>query len=213
MPSRNRRRAPVRVGTAIVVLALCTFAGSRGWSTAQFAILRSELDHPALVRPLGAWIGAPGVTAAALSATLTQMTDPADLDGAAKRLDELAALLSVRPLSSRTWLALAEMRLVTGRPKPEVLTALKMSWVTGPNEGALMWQRGVFGVLIWELLSPEERKLTIEQTVRAISGTPIEDSELVSAKKALSQKSAEARAEIAVLMRAESEAQASRLGL
>ena len=76
-----------------------------------------------------------------------------------------------------------------------------------------MWQRGVFGVLIWELLSPEERKLTIEQTVRAITGTPIEDSELVSAKKALSQKSAEARAEIADLMRAESEAQASRLGL
>ena len=93
------------------------------------------------------------------------------------------------------------MRLVTERPKEEVVTAFEMSWVTGPNEGALMWQRGVFGVLIWELLSPEERKLTIEQTVRAISGTPIEDSELVSAKKALSQKSAEARAEIAVLMR------------
>jgi hypothetical protein len=196
-----------------VVLALCTFAGSRGWSAAQFAILRSELDHPALVRPLGAWIGAPGVTAAALSATLTQLTDPADLDGAAKRLDELAALLSVRPLSSRNWLALAEMRLVTGRPKPEVLAALKMSWVTGPNEGTLMWQRGMFGVLIWELLSPEERKLTIEQIVRAMVGTPIDDNELASAKKVLSQKSTEARAEIASLMRAESELQATRLSL
>src|SRR5438045_7166320 len=99
MPSRSRRPAGMRLGTVIVVLALCTFAGSRGWSTAQFAILRSELDHPALVGPLRASVGAPGVTAAALSATLTQMTDPADLDGAAKRLDDLATLLSVRPLS------------------------------------------------------------------------------------------------------------------
>jgi hypothetical protein len=213
MPSRKRRLTAVRLGTSFVVLALCTFAASRGWSTAHFAMLRNGLDHPALVSPLGAWIGAPGVTTAALSATLTQMTDPADLDGAAKRLDELAALLSVRPLSSRNWLFLAEMRLVSGRPKPEVLAALKMSWVTGPNEGMLMWQRGVFGVLIWELLSPEERKLTIEQIARAMSGTPIENSELVSAKRALSQKSAEARAEIAVLMRAESELQATRLGL
>jgi len=122
-------------------------------------------------------------------------------------------LLSVRPLSSRNWLALAEMRLVTGRPKPEVLAAFKMSWVTGPNEGALMWQRGVFGVLIWELLSPEERMLMIEQIVRAMVGTPIDDNELASAKKVLSQKSTEARAEIASLMRAESELQATRLGL
>ena len=213
MPSRNRRLTAVRLGTAFVVLALCTFAGSRGWSTAQFAIMRSELDHPAQVGPLGPWIGAPGVTAAALSATLTQMTDAADVDGAAKRADQLAALLSVRPLSSRHWLSLAEMRLVTERPKEEVVTALEMSWVTGPNEGTLMWQRGVFGVLIWELLSPEKRKLTIEQIARAMNGTPIDDSELVSAKKALSQKSAEARAEIAVLMRAESELQATRLGL
>jgi hypothetical protein len=203
----------VRLGTAIVVLALCTFSGSRGWSTAQFAIMRSELDHPAQVGPLGPWIGAPGVTAAALSATLTQMADAADVDGAAKRADQLAALLSVRPLSSRNWLSLAEMRLVTGQPKEEVVTALEMSWVTGPNEGTLMWQRGVFGVLIWDLLSPEEHKLTIEQIVRAMIGTPIENSELVRAKGVLSQKSAEAQAEIAVLMRAESEFQATRLGL
>src|SRR5437764_5070255 len=80
MPSRNRRRAAVRMGTAIVVLALCAFAGSRGWSTAQFAILMSELDHPALVGPLRASLGFPGVTAAALLATVTQMTDAAALD-------------------------------------------------------------------------------------------------------------------------------------
>jgi hypothetical protein len=213
MRNRTRQLATIRLATSFVVLALCTFAASRGWSTADFAILWTKLNHQTEVDALGAWIGAPGITAAALSASLTKMTDAADVDGAAKRADQLAALLSVRPLSSRNWLSLAEMRLVTERPKEEVVTALEMSWVTGPNEGTLMWQRGVFGLLIWELLSPEKRKLTIEQIARAMSGTPIEDSELVSAKNALSQKSAEARAEIAVLMRAESEAQATRLGL
>jgi hypothetical protein len=141
------------------------------------------------------------------------MTDAADLDGGERRADDLVALLSVRPLSSRNWLSLAEIRLITARPKEEVRTALKMSWVTGPNEGVLMWQRGVFGLFVWDFLSSEERQQTITQIARAMSGMPIGDDELVSAQKALSQESLQTRAEIANRMRAEAEAEAARLGL
>ena len=204
----------IRFATSLVIMGLCIFVAPRGWSTAHFAMMRSkgagtEADNDA-IRP---WIGTSGITAAAIRASLTQMTDAADLDGIARQADEFAALLSVRPLSSRTWLSLAEMRLVIGRPKAEVLDALNMSRLTGPNEGALMYQRGVFGLLIWDFLSLEERKLTVEQIARAMVETPIGDNDLASARNALSQKSTEARAEIAGLMRAESEAQATRLGL
>ena len=214
MPSRRYQFAVIRLATSLVIMELCIFVAPRGWSTAHFAMVRSKdagtgADSDA-IRP---WIGTSGITAAAIRASLTQMTDPADLDGAARQADEFAALLSVRPLSSRTWLSLAEMRLVTGQPKAEVLDALNMSRLTGPNEGALMYQRGVFGLLIWDFLSLEERKLTVEQIARAMVETPIGDNDLASARNALSQQSTQARAEIAGLMRAESEAQATRLGL
>jgi hypothetical protein len=214
MPSRRRRRAEVRVSTSLLIIGLCIFAVPRGWSAGHFAIVhsilaRNESDNGAVIP----WIGSPGITAAAMSASLTQMTDAADLDGGERRADDLVALLSVRPLSSRNWLSLAEIRLITARPKEEVRTALKMSWVTGPNEGVLMWQRGVFGLFVWDFLSSEERQQTITQIARAMSGMPIGDDELVSAQKALSQESLQTRAEIANRMRAEAEAEAARLGL
>src|SRR5438067_5307647 len=144
----------MRITMSLVIIGLCMFAAPRGWSIADFAIARAgfaskDEQH---VDPVRAWIGVPGLTAAAMRASFTEMTDAADLDGARKRADELTAFLAVRPLSSADWLSLAEMRLVAGQAQTDVLAALRMSRIAGPNEGLIMWQRGIFGLLIWQLL-------------------------------------------------------------
>src|SRR5438045_3584019 len=165
MPSRLHQAATMRITTSLVIIGMCIFAAPRGWSTADFAIARAGLSSKdeQQVGPVRAWIGAPGLTAAAMRASFTEMTDAADLDGAHKRADELTALLAVRPLSSADWLSLAEMRLVAGQAQTDVLAALRMSHIAGPNEGSIMWQRGIFGLLIWELLPPDALKQAINE--------------------------------------------------
>jgi len=204
----------LRLLTSFVVLAMAGLAISWGWSVAYFA----AVEQSATVQERKAdsqrgWVGFPGLTGAALSASLTQLSDAADIDGVQRRADELTALLSVRPLASREWLSLAGMRLAAGQPKSSVLAALRMSWITGPNEGTIMWQRGIFGVLIWELLPTEARKRTVRDLVGALAETSISATDLTVARSVLNNSPDETHQEIATMMRAESEAQAVRLGL
>ena len=37
---------------------------------------------------------------------------------------------------------------------------LLLSWVTGPNEGYVMAERGIFGLSLWESLSPDLKRQT-----------------------------------------------------
>ena len=87
----------MHVATSLVIIGLCIFAIPRGWSTADFAIARTGLasKDEQQVGSVRAWIGAPGLTAAAMRASFTEMTDAADLDGARKHADELSALLDM----------------------------------------------------------------------------------------------------------------------
>ena len=138
-----------------------------------------------------------------------------DAGGARNRADDLNALLSVRPLSSVNWLSLSGMRLAAGQSETEVLSALEMSWVTGPNEGSVMLHRGVFGILLWETLPPDARRRVVDDVAGAILGTPVGDSEVNLIKNVLSQKSVDIRQEIASLMQARSvpASELARLGL
>ena len=194
-----------RLLTTIVILGLCGFAAVRGWSIVRFVDARAHLGSgETRGEAVRFWVEVPGLRGAALQASLTQMADVADIDGARKRADDLSALLSVRPLSSVNWLSLGSMRLVTGKPDKEVLEALEMSWVTAPNEGSVMFQRGVFGLLLWDALPANAHKRVIDDIAGAMLGTPVDDRELALAKNVLSAKSAESRREIAGLMQAES---------
>jgi hypothetical protein len=206
----------VRLLTAVVIFGLCSFAIVRGWSIVRFVDARARFAaHGIGVEEIRAWDQAPGLRDAALQKSLTKIADMTDADGARKRADDLHALLSVRPLSSVNWLSLSGMRLVAGQSEPEVLSALEMSWVTGPNEGSVMLQRGVFGILLWETLPPDARRRVIDDLAGAILLTPVGDSELNAVKNVLSEKSVDIRQEIARLMQAGSvpATQLARLGL
>jgi hypothetical protein len=206
----------VRLLTALVILGLSSFGIIRGWSIVRFVDARAHFAaHEIGGEEIRSWGKAPGLRDAALQTSLTKIADMNDAGGARNRADDLNALLSIRPLSSMNWLSLSGMRLVAGQSETEVLSALEMSWVTGPNEGSIMLQRGVFGILLWETLPPDARKRVIDDVAGAILGTPVGDSELNVVKNVLSEKSMDIRQEIASLMQAMtvSASQLARLGL
>jgi len=60
-----------------------------------------------------------------------------------------------------------------------------------------MLQRGIFGLLQWEVLPAEPRQRTIEDLAGALLETAIQDGEINPAKNVLAEKSEEVRREIA----------------
>lgn len=199
----DTERTGVRLLTAVAILALCSFGIVRGWSIVRFVDARAHFAaHEIGIEEIRSWDKAPGLRDAALQTSLTKIADMNDADGARKRADDLNVSLSVRPLSSVNWLSLSGMRLVAGQSETEVLSALEMSWVTGPNEGSIMLQRGVFGILVWETLPPVARKRVIDDIAGAILATPVGDSELNAVKNVLNEKPVDIRLEIARLMQA-----------
>ena len=80
----------------------------------------------------------------------------------------LALILSIKPLSSFDWLSLSNMQLAMDQPMEDVLASLKLSMLTGPNEGYVMAERGVFGVSLWESLSPDLKSRVARDLVLAL---------------------------------------------
>jgi hypothetical protein len=210
------RRLKMRLLMICVVIGGCAVAVARGWEVVGFAIAeaqaRSDIAHPG---DFAEWYGVPGLAGSALRATLIHSAfrgAPADVQ---KRTEQLTALLVVKPLSSVDWLALASARVVDAAPKDKVLSALTMSYVTGPNEGTLMLQRGIFGLIEWDILPKEVRAQTARDVASTLSEVSIPDHTVSIIKVALAATSADARSEIAALLAAEraSEKQLARLGL
>jgi hypothetical protein len=148
----------LRFLTAIGVIGLCGFVISRGVDLAAFALARSGLEQtPDRAVRLAPWFNVPGVGAEAMRMALAAGFNPADPEATRKRAEGLARSLSAKPSSAINWLSLAAMRVVTREPPEKILGALLLSYVTGPNEGYVMAQRGVFAVSQWEILPQDFR--------------------------------------------------------
>jgi hypothetical protein len=111
---------------------------------------RAEIIHT--------WTAVPGIASAALQSKLTEKINTSDLKAANSRREALSAILSIKPLSSMDWLSLSGMQLITDQPMDQVLASLLLSTVTGPNEGYVMADRGIFGASLWEDLSPDLKR-------------------------------------------------------
>ena len=192
----------IRLLTACCVVGLCGFATTRGWSIVRFAGAESGVaSHEAGIDAIRPWIGAPGLTSTALRTSLTKMANSTDIEDARRRTADLTALLAVRPLSAIDWLSLAGMRLTTAQPTG-VLAALTMSSLSGPNEGAVMLQRALFGLLEWEVLPADARQRVSVDLAGAVSGNVAGDGATTLAKNVLRAKLPQARSELAGLLRA-----------
>jgi hypothetical protein len=64
-----------------------------------------------------------------------------------------------------------------------------------------MFQRGIFGLLQWEVLPGDFRNRTIADLAGMIVTTPIEDVDMNRAKHILAAKAADTRREVAALLR------------
>jgi hypothetical protein len=137
--------------TAITIVVSCALTAARGWD-----ILRYDMANPGPdeMRP---WYNVSGLSFLARENAQTDVEDLNDRQKVGQRREEIAAILSVRPLSSEHWLSLAKMQLAMGQASTKVSAALELSVLTGPNEGTVMSHRGLFGLWRWQTLSAEQQ--------------------------------------------------------
>jgi O-antigen ligase len=194
--------------TALLVVALCGYAGLRGYDLSLAATQGAAGRHAAPFSETGSetgggtarrWHGLPGLGRAAFDLPLAQIA-AADPDTGRRRTEELAALVAARPLSSQAWLSLAIFRLVAREEPASVLAALRLSWIAGPNEGGVHWQRGVFGLALWDFLPEDGREWTVRDMARAMLAQLVAGHQAAAIKPVMEARSVEARAQIRALL-------------
>jgi hypothetical protein len=154
-------RADIRFWTAITMIGICALSVTRGLSIVQFSLATANIHSSEnRAETIHKWTAVPGIASAAVQSELTEKINPSDLKAANTRREALSAILSVKPLSSMNWLSLSGMQFITDQPMDQVLGSLRLSRLTGPNEGYVMAERGIFGASIWEDLSPDLKRHT-----------------------------------------------------
>jgi hypothetical protein len=149
----------IRLWTAIVVLVICGFCVARGFGIVHFSLAMANIDSPEKrAEIVNSWSSAPDIASRALQADLNYQIDPADQKAAARRRQTLSALALIKPLSSSNWLYLSSLQLVTDQPMQQVFDSLELSMLTGPNEGYVMTERGIYGLSLWQRLSPDLKR-------------------------------------------------------
>ena len=160
-------RADTRLWTAVVMIGICGFSIARGLGIVHFSLATAAVDSPEKrAEIIDTWSAAPDVASNALRADLRDQIDPSDQKAANRRRQTFSALVSIKPMSSYNWLSLSGLQLITDQPMEQVFDSLELSMLTGPNEGYLMAERGIYGVSLWERLSPDlKRRVAADLTV------------------------------------------------
>ena len=149
-------RASIRLLTAIALIGICGLSVAQGWRIVHFSLATMNIDSSEKRAEItNTWSAVPGLASIALQAELTDEINTSDMKAANRRREVLSAILSIKPLSSIDWLSLSGMQLVTDQPMEQVLGSLKLSVMTGPNEGYVMTERAIFAVSLWEDLSSD----------------------------------------------------------
>lgn len=179
--------------TALVVVGVCVLPVWKGFELIRYSMIA---DKPDAAAP---WVNVPGLAFFARQFARTPTDDSSDDNTIRKRRDDMVDILAIRPLSSYYWLQLAESRVDAGEGPAEASEAWGLSVLTGPNEGYMITQRGMFGVWQWEALSSENRTRAIgDLAARRLSG-----SNLAWLKTTLSGKTEQVRQAIRVALQAQ----------
>jgi hypothetical protein len=179
------RLRSISLWTALAVIGVCGWPVWQGTNIVRYAFAVSKPE-------LRLWTSVPGVAFSASERARTYVDDSSDEKTIAKRRDDLAHILEISPLSSIYWLKLAESRVDAHEAEDKIVAALELSTVTGPNEGYMITQRGLFGIWQWEILSPEIRARAIAD----LGVQHISDNKLTWLRQTLALKSEAVRQEI-----------------
>ena len=191
-------RASIRLLTAIALIAISGLSVAQGWRIVHFSLATMNINSSEKRAEItNTWRAVPGLASIALQADLTDEINPSDMMVAYRRRAILSELLSIRPLSSMDWFSLSGMQLVTDQSMEDVLASLKLSMLTGPNEAYVMTKRGVFGVSLWESLSPDlKSRVAYDLGPTLFPRSPAEGAERGKLRAALSAKPEHVRKEI-----------------
>jgi hypothetical protein len=165
-------RADTRLWTAIALIWICGFSITRGWAIVHFSFAMANVDSSEKRDKItNTWRSVPEVASAALQADLTRKFETSDQKAANSRREVLSSIVSIKPLSSVDWLWLSGLQLATDQPTEQVFRSLELSMITGPNEGYIKVERGIFGVSLWGRLSSDlKRRVATDLTAEEIVG-------------------------------------------
>jgi hypothetical protein len=193
------RPQKIRLLTALAVVGICVWPVCQGVNVVRYATADSK---PEALQP---WFAVAGLAFDARERALTPTNDSSDDSTIRKRRDELAQILAIKPLSSHYWLQLAEVRVDAHEILTKAIDALELSDVTGPNEGYMMAQRGLFGIWQWEALPAEVQYRAIADLAarQNAHANRISDPEIAWLRKTLSEKTEKVRQAIRLDLQAQ----------
>jgi hypothetical protein len=152
-------RITIRLLTAIALIVISGVTIAQGWGIVRFFLASVNIvSAEKRARTADAWRATSGVTSTALNDELADESKQSDIIAAYRQRELLSAILSIKPLSSMDWLALSRAELKTHQPMDDVFGSLELSMLTGRNEGYVMEERRLFGVSLWERLSPDLKR-------------------------------------------------------
>jgi hypothetical protein len=194
------RIIPLRNFTAAVVISCCALVLVEGARILIFSSVESHLrTQPNITNDdIRGWYNVPGVQLQARIALLNYYREKTNRVALTVTRDQLVDVLSVGPMSSSQWIALAWMQFLTGEPRGNMLKSFTMSVLTGRNEGSIMIDRAIFGVSTWELLPPEGRQRIIVDL--AATAESMFDNERMRFINILKSKSKQSREEIRIAL-------------
>lgn len=148
-------RTDIRLLTSITLIGICGLSIAQGWGIVRFSLDMQNVDSlEKRAAVINTWGSVRNVASEALQAELTQKFEISDSKAANSRRAVVASMLSIEPLSAVNWLSLSEIQLETDQPMEQVFKSLELSMLSGPNEGYVRAERGIFGVSLWQGLSP-----------------------------------------------------------
>ena len=106
-------------------------------------------------------------------------------------------------MSSTESLALAGARVATNAPEPQVMSALTMSYLTGPNEAAIMFDRALFGLSEWDTLPEDIQGRTARDLGGVMLSDAITDGGLRILKGVLDAEPSDTRSKLSAMIEAE----------
>ncbi len=191
-------RTTVRLLTAIALIVVCGVAVAQGWGIVRFFLASTNIvSSEKRARPADAWRAIFGITSTALEDELADETNQTDMIAAYRQRELLYAVLSIKPLSSMEWLALSRTELMTHQSMEEVLESLRLSVLTGPNEGYVMGERAIFGVSLWERLPTDLKShVAVDVAAMMLGRTPAEGETLGKIRAALTAQPDRVRNEV-----------------
>jgi hypothetical protein len=152
-------RATIRLLTAIALIVISGIAVAQGSGIVRFFLASANIvSAEKRARVADAWRATAGITSTVLNDELADETNRSDIIAPYHRRELLSALLSIKPLSSMDWLSRSRAELMTHQSMEDVFRSLELSMLTGPNEEYVMAERGIYGVSLWQKLSPDLKR-------------------------------------------------------